>query len=141
MRKDVYTKFDGAERRLDVFEPDDDRMEISDYAVWFDAACDSWTDDPEYNLLFLKTIQALFNVKLRVVGHVYLEEVYDMLRKDKNFIEDKKVGWIYDENNPLGDNFVDFRINSSYNHEFIVGNDPMVLLDFNVDGVIEDKIP
>ena len=140
MRKDVYTKFDGAEMRLAEFEPDDDRMEISDYAEWFDAACASWTDDPEYNLQFLKTMEAFFNVKLRVVGHVFLSEIYDLLGMKQTDFGDK-VGWIYDENNPIGDNFVDFRINSSYNHEFIVGNDPMVLLDFNVDGVIEDKNP
>ena len=140
MTKDVYERFDGAERRLAMFEPDDDRMEISDYARWFDAACAPWTDDPIYNLQFLRAVESYFNSRLRVVGHIFLNEVLFALGMKLPDYGDK-VGWIYNENNPNGDNYIDFRINSSYNHEFIVGNDPMALLDFNVDGMIKDKIP
>ena len=39
------------------------------------------------------------------------------------------VGWIYDKDNPVGDNFVDFNL---------IGQEGQLnyVLDFNVDGVI-----
>ena len=46
------------------------------------------------------------------------------------------VGWVYDENNPNGDNFVDLDIFNERNN-----NDKNVfILDPNVDGYILDKI-
>lgn len=51
------------------------------------------------------------------------------------------VGWIYDEENPIGDNFVDFGIydqNRVKNRDFVNGYERTILLDFNVDGNILD---
>ena len=48
------------------------------------------------------------------------------------------VGWIYDKDNPVGDNYVDFGLyadNLSYS-DFANGFDTAILLDFNVDGNI-----
>ena len=48
------------------------------------------------------------------------------------------VGWIYDKDKPVGDNYVDFGLyadNLSYS-DFANGLDPAILLDFNVDGNI-----
>lgn len=50
------------------------------------------------------------------------------------------VGWTYDENNPRGDNFVDFDLYNQKNADFINGFKKTVLLDFNVDGMILDKL-
>ena len=49
------------------------------------------------------------------------------------------VGWIYDEKNPVGDNYVDFGIYDLYNERsraFVNGYERTILLDFNVDGNI-----
>ena len=49
------------------------------------------------------------------------------------------VGWVYDPEHPVGDNFVDFRIyetNKESNRRFVNGYEPTILLDFNVDGNI-----
>lgn len=43
------------------------------------------------------------------------------------------VGWVYDEKNPIGDNFVDFGLMDDRNSDFINGYEKTVLLDFNVD--------
>jgi hypothetical protein len=54
-----------------------------------------------------------------------------------------EVGWVYDEKNPVGDNFVDFGIYDLYNERaraFVNGYERTILLDFNVDGVISDLI-
>jgi hypothetical protein len=48
------------------------------------------------------------------------------------------VGWIYDEECPNGDNYVDFGIfdNRTPNRNFVNGYERTILLDFNVDGPI-----
>ena len=46
------------------------------------------------------------------------------------------VGWVYDENNPNGDNFVDLDIFNERNNN----NENVFILDPNVDGYILDKI-
>lgn len=51
------------------------------------------------------------------------------------------VGWIYDKENPVGDNYVDFGIydtNKEANRNFVNGYERTILLDFNVDGNILD---
>ena len=48
------------------------------------------------------------------------------------------VGWVYDKNNPVGDNCVDFGLREEYNKGFIKGHRYDALLDFNVDGNVYD---
>ena len=53
------------------------------------------------------------------------------------------VGWIYDKDNPVGDNYVDFGLydgDKEGSRRFVNELDNAVLLDFNVDGVIQDRI-
>ena len=53
------------------------------------------------------------------------------------------VGWIYDEKNPVGDNYIDFGIydvNKPQNRDFVNGIERVILLDFNVDGNILNLI-
>ena len=47
------------------------------------------------------------------------------------------VGWVLDGE---GDNYVDFGLYEAYNNRFINGWERSMILDFNVDGVIYDKI-
>jgi hypothetical protein len=47
------------------------------------------------------------------------------------------VGWVISDN---GDNFIDFGIYEAMNARFVNGWERSILLDFNVDGVIYDKI-
>ena len=71
-----------------------------------------------------------------------MNDVYDMLGIDRTAIG-QEVGWIYDENNPIGDNYVDFGIydgNRERNRAFVNGYERVILLDFNVDGYIIDKM-
>lgn len=107
----------------------------SQYAKFFDDGCVGWSKDSEYCLLFLKMQQHYANDKLRAKGHIFLNEVYDMLGIPRTEAGDV-VGWIYDEQNPYGDNFVDFGLNNKRAANFVNGYDTKVLLDFNVDGNI-----
>lgn len=112
----------------------------SDYARFFDESCSAWQNDAEFNLTFLKAQQQYANDLLRARGRLFLNEVYRMLGIDETKAG-QIVGWIYNPDNPTGDNFVDFGI---YNMQrdrvraFVNGYEPNILLDFNVDGVIWD---
>lgn len=111
---------------------------ISDYARFFDSGCTGWTKDPEYNLMFLKDQQRYANDLLKSRGHLFLNEVYDMLGLPRS-TAGAIVGWVYDEKNPVGDNFVDFGIYDLYDEkkrDFVNGYERSILLDFNVDGEI-----
>lgn len=114
----------------------------SQYARVFDDSCVGWTKDPEYNMTFLKTQQNYCNFKLRAKRHLFLNEVYDILGIPRT-VAGTKVGWVYDEENPIGDNFVDFGIfdtNDERNSDFINGFKNTAILDFNVDGDILNYI-
>lgn len=114
----------------------------STYARFFDDGCRGWSKDPEYNLMFLKQQQNYANDVLKLKGHLFLNEVYDMLGMPRSKAG-QIVGWVYDEKNPVGDNFVDFGIYNMDNERaraFVNGYERTILLDFNVDGNIYDLL-
>lgn len=121
-------------KTVDVANPNT----YSDYAKFFQEGCNGWTKDPEHNLYFLKCVQAQANDRLKREGYLFLNDVYQMLGIDRTRAG-QQVGWIYDEENPIGDNFIDFGIYDEKNpatRRFVNGNERVILLDFNVDGPI-----
>lgn len=113
-----------------------DPNKYSDYAKIFDETCIGWSKDSEYNKMFLKQQQAHANTLLKQNGYLFLNEVYDMIGFPRTKAG-QVVGWVYDEENPIGDNFVDFGIYDIYNEQardFVNGYERSVVLDFNVDG-------
>lgn len=112
----------------------------SEYSRFFDDGCTGWEKDAEYNLVFLKAQQQYANDLLRSKGHLFLNEVYDMLGIPRSKAG-QVVGWIYDTKNPNGDNYVDFGIYDTTkrgSRDFVNGYERTILLDFNVDGNIWD---
>ena len=115
---------------------------ISEYARFFDAASSKFAKDPEYNMMFLRRQQDYANEMLKSRGHLFLNEVYDLLDIPRSKAG-QVVGWIYDKNgNTKGDNYVDFGLyrNDQGTRRFVNGLEYNILLDFNVDGVIYDII-
>ena len=111
----------------------------SRYAKFFDSSNANWEKSPEYNMTFLTKHQNYFNDRLKARGHVFLNEVYDALGFEHTS-EGALVGWVY---NGDGDNYIDFGIydaSKDANRRFVNGYESVILLDFNVDGVIYDKI-
>jgi len=114
----------------------------SDYARFYDDGCLGWTKDPELNLCFLRNQMTWANEKLKAKGYLFLNEVYESLGIPATKAG-QIVGWIYDEKNPIGDNFVDFGIydtNREAVRDFVNGYERTILLDFNVDGNILNYI-
>ena len=111
----------------------------SGYARFFDELCSSWQKTPELNLYFLRCQQNYANDKLQARGHMFLNEVYDMLGIERSSAG-SVVGWVISKD---GDNYIDFGIYDHLNQSsrnFVNGRDGAILLDFNVDGVIYDRI-
>lgn len=111
----------------------------SQYARFFDETCPGWERDTQWNLTFLRDQQRYANDLLRVKGHLFLNDVYEMLGIPKSKAG-QVVGWVYDPENPMANNYVDFGLGSAKNREAIDLDDTTLLLDFNVDGVIIDRI-
>lgn len=123
-------------KTVDVVDPN----AISEFAKFFDDGCIGWTKDPELNLIFLRQQEAAATKRLEDRGHLFLNEVYDMLGI-QHTRAGQIVGWIYDKKNPIGDNYVDFGIyntSKEANRNFVNGYERTILLDFNVDGNILD---
>jgi Family of unknown function (DUF6353) len=109
---------------------------FSPYAKFFDEYCPAWKKDPEMNRIYVQCQQNYANNLLHARGHLFLNEVYDMLGIDRTNAG-AVVGWVVGKD---GDNYVDFGLYEAHNSRFVNGWERSILLDFNVDGVIYDKI-
>lgn len=143
--EETVVKEDGTEEvvKKEVTLIDDPNLP-STYARYFDSLCAGYCDtgdkmvDREANLKFLKMQQRYATERLKARGHLFLNEVYEMLGI-RETTAGALVGWVYDEKNPVGDNFVDFGIYDQYSanaRDFVNGRADVILLDFNVDGPI-----
>lgn len=133
-----------ANEEVQLIDGDLSQLECSDYARFFDSSCQGHTKDPEYNLMYLRQQQSYCNEILKSRGYLFLNEVYKILDIPQTKAG-QIVGWVYnkDENKVDGDNYVDFGIyNTKYepSRRFVNGCEYNILLDFNVDGPILDKI-
>lgn len=139
--EEIVEDKNGNERKKKTTALVPDPNMYSDYARYWDESCPGWDESPEYRLTYLKQQQRNANEKLKRVGYLFLNEVYEALGFQKT-IAGQSIGWIYDEKYPVGDNYVDFGIFNSddeQTHRFVNGFEPYVVLDFNVDGpILED---
>lgn len=113
----------------------------SEYAVEFGPQNKNWNPTlPDYNLVFLRGRQKYANDKLHAYGFVLLNDVYDSIgvpRTSAGCV----VGWT--RNGP--DGYIDFGLPEAGSAEesdyfyFYDGEGP-IFLDFNVDGIVYDKI-
>lgn len=127
-------------KKVDTIDPDKVN-EYSPYARFFDEASREWSKDPDQNFMFLRAQQKLANAKLIRDGYLFLNEVYAALDIPETK-EGHYVGWIYDEKDGK-DRFVDFGIFDIHKEavrDFDLGYERSILLDFNVDGPIIDKV-
>lgn len=161
-KEDRYFRFGETEETVNVTTVDEkgkekkqkeviksvEKPELSDYAKFFDSTCSEFIfQDPQKyrpdwdrNISFLRLQEHIANVRLEREGYLFLNDVYDMLGIPKTQAG-QVVGWIFDPENKNIDSNVSFGIFEPRNHRTINGyEEECILLDFNVDGVIVDKI-
>lgn len=107
----------------------------SDYAVYFDSKSRNYETNPDYNRMFLKAQQAFANDKLQTRGHLFLNEVLDDLDLPRT-PAGQIVGWTKDG----PDGYVNFRIVEVERETEDGRHEPVLLLDFNVEGNIWEKM-
>ena len=118
---------------------------VSPYARYFDKYNENFLNVSHgnegcgriYNQEYLEGVQTMMNCKLRVQGYLFLNDVYRSLGFEDS-PEGQLVGWL-DQPKDGGDGEVSFNIKHivpDINNE----NEDKWLLDFNVDGIIVDKI-
>lgn len=107
----------------------------SDYAVYFDSKSRDYETNPDYNRMFLKAQQAFANDKLQTRGHLFLNEVLDDLDLPRT-PAGQIVGWTKDG----PDGYVNFRIVEVERETEDGRHEPALLLDFNVEGNIWEKM-
>src|SRR5690606_7621145 len=83
-----------------------DPSNVSQYARFFDELSTEWQRQPEYNQIFLNNIQRNANDMLKARGHLFLNEVYDMLGLERTKAG-QVVGWLMEADGD-GDNYVSF---------------------------------
>lgn len=97
------------------------------------------TMNTEHNFCFLKAQQCTANDMLHARGHLFLNEVLDLLGMQRTS-EGAVLGWL---DHGDGDGFVDFGFSDYYTDDIsdaMDGRAPNIHLNMNCDGVIFEKI-
>lgn len=142
--KHEVTEYSSNGKKVKKFKAGDENK--NPYSFVFDETNINWSKNHDYNVVFLRGVQNMANDRLRSNGHVFLNEVLSDLGM-KHTKAGACTGWVYEpkwEDDEQGDGFVDFGIftdsTNSQIHDFLVGLEGGVWLDFNVDGNILDRI-
>lgn len=121
----------------------------SPYTCIFDETVDTWQPDNMLNRNYLFLMEQAANKRLRTQGHLFLNDVLASLGTHGGVTlktpEGQIVGWIYDPNDETRQNHVDFGVTNYVKgdealNSFINGGERSVMLRFNCDGPIIDKI-
>lgn len=118
-----------------------ERVDQSYLRPWFEPPNFHCTPHPAANFAFLQGMQSYANVLLNTRGHVFLNEVLDLLDMPR-VPHGQKLGWLSDKYGGI-DGCIDFGFKESQNphtQAFLDGKVNTVQLNFNVDGEIYEKI-
>ena len=93
----------------------------------FDESSSDWNPSPEYNVIFLRSIVNHLNNKYQAQGHLFLNEVYDMLHMPRTGAG-AVLGWMYGERERL---LLDYELNEE---------DGSFVVTVNPTGIIVDEL-
>lgn len=111
---------------------------VTECSVIFDESNPNWDSNPAINMLFLRGQQNMLNDRLHIKGHVFLNDVYEALGFPHT-PQGALLGWVEGE----GDDEIKFgleNIEQSDVRRFVNGQENIILLEFNHDGPIWDRI-
>ena len=112
------------------------------FAIVFDESNPNWTGDREMDMCFIKNIERYCNDVLIARGFLTVNQVREEFGLE--WIEEGQLfGWVYMKNNPIGDNYVDFRLMSDSKNfmDYMNKKNDFVILDMNCDGNIIEYLP
>lgn len=133
--EDENGKKKNVKSKIEVADPNAESL----YLKYFTKTNTNWDEDDSYLQMFFRSTENYANDKLRAVGHLTLNDVYEMF----GFQHTKAgmvCGWFYDLKNPSGDNRVIFDIREVYLRNENGNLEKAYAIDFNVDGNIYDRM-
>ena len=107
-------------------------------SVFFDESSIYWSDDPEANKVFLMKVQEKMPKRYDRNGYLLLKDIYKELDVPLTYAS-TVCGWV----KGYGDDEISFGIFDVYDaasRRFVNGLEPVILLNFNDEGYILDKI-
>lgn len=117
---------------------------VGKHSVYAKPFCEGnpcWSQSPLNNRSFLMAQQNYLNDLLNSRGHVMLNDAYDLLKLPRSQAG-TVVGWVKDSG--VGDGYVDFGLFNSHDpvvRDFMnLEHNDGIMIDFNVDGVVNDLI-
>lgn len=122
-------------KTVEVVDPNS----TNEYVKYFTQTNPYWDDCPDYIEMFLRSQQNYANDRLKAEKYLTLNDVYESLGFQKTKAG-MVVGWVFDENNKDGDNFVEFRVRKVFIPNEKGEEELAYSIDFNVDGNIYDKM-
>lgn len=134
---DAKGKEKTVKKKVEVTDPNG----YSGYAKYIiKGVSDYWDDNEDMMRNWLQIQQNYADQRLKTFGKLVLNDVYE----DLGFQKTKAgmvVGWVYDLDNPSGDNYVQFDVHKTN----VLSDDgvtyvPAYAVDFNVDGNIYDLV-
>lgn len=132
---DENGKIKKKKEKVDVF----DETSLGLFAKVFDASCNNWQPDNNYNLNFLKLVEYQMTDRLRRYGHVFLNEVYDIIGIERTDIG-QFAGWVYDPDSDISDNYIDLGLYNGRRIDEYGEINQAIIIDPNCDGSIIDRV-
>lgn len=117
-----------------VFDP----TTLGMFAAVFGPENKLYQEDESYNIAFLHSVEDQMTNRLRSYGHLFLNEVYDVLGIDRAEIG-QYAGWVYDPTSDISDNYVDFGLYDGW-RSTEVGLEKAIIINPNCDGCIMSKV-
>lgn len=155
VNQELYSETDGSGKPIDDEEIVAEIDGCSPYARFIDRECGVWDKNADLILMTLKGVERDFNNTLIArcsggrPGYVFLSEVLQRLGiPRKRWPKDAAmVGWLYDKNNGGLHNYIDFgplyrisKIDDGCKDIVVEQYEKAVLIDFNIDGIIYDRL-
>ena len=128
----------GSHKTLEV----ENNAGYSGYARVFEKTNEMWSNVPGQNQLTLSNQQNWLNERLNARGYVFLNDVYKCLGFPAT-PAGQITGWLRRDHEDSKDGYIDFGLENIEKQgvaDFVNGFERSCWLDFNVDGVIYDKL-
>lgn len=108
------------------------------FDTFFDASSRLWTGDCKKDMNTMLSVQSTSNKILSIRGYLYLYEVLRMFKYPDNVIlraKEARVGWT-----KRGTGRIDFGLFDGYSDEYLSGMSDVLLLRFNLEGILKQGL-
>lgn len=125
---------------LSVIDPE--VSECDDYSAFYyrgNVPAENWNMAMSYNLFHIKQVETWANAVLREKTFLTINDVLRQLEIDERE-SGQYIGWIYSEDNRIGDNAVEIKtIETQFRNPITKELEPGYILEFNADGNIMQR--